>query len=93
MSYSNSKYVSDDTRYEYLDDIQSKHDFELTFMARSCVENHTGDECSTGYDEEKGYNLLVCRVHCSSDGCNSANDKNVPVFTSFLILSYVLFKI
>lgn len=48
-------------------------DQQLTFLGRSCVKYHTGDDCSVGSDERNGNNLLVCRYHCSMDGCNRGN--------------------
>jgi hypothetical protein len=55
---------------EYLHQVSSKQ--TLTFMARTCVQNNTGDECVKGKDQDDGATLLVCRVHCSEDGCNEA---------------------
>ena len=52
---------SDNTKKEeYLRDVELDYskDHILTFLARSCVQTHSGDECANGFDENTGQKLL-----------------------------------
>ena len=48
---------------------------------------YTGDECEIGNDEKTGKSLLVCRVHCSNDGCNSGNKLLIPLLFYLILLT------
>ena len=54
-------FISDNTKKEeYLRDVELDYskDHMLTFLARSCVQTHSGDECANGFDENTGQKLL-----------------------------------
>merc|ERR1712008_287346 len=73
-------------------DIQNTPDQKLLFLARSCVHTYTGDDCDIGKDEKTGKSLLVCRVHCSNDGCNSGDKLLIPLLF-YLILLIIPWKL
>ena len=65
---------------------QPSEEQKLIFLGRSCVKYHTGDDCVRGHDEKTGNNLLVCRVHCSKDGCNGGDKPLIPPLYYLVLL-------
>ena len=62
----------------------------LSFIGRTCVQHFTGDECDRGRDEQTGQAILVCRHHCSTDGCNAGQ---IPLGSVLTLLSLIMLVI
>ena len=63
-------------------------DQQLTYIGRTCVQYFTGNECDHGRDTKTGQAIVVCRHHCSTDGCNASSNLsgNNLVMTMMMIV-------
>ena len=74
---------------------------KLLFMARTCIKYYIGDACEEGLkkvtklDENRVpgselINVTICREHCITDGCNSAQQKDLVVSRILIMLTFLI---
>ena len=61
----------------------------LTYIGRTCVQHFTGNECDHGRDTKTGQAIVVCRHHCSTDGCNSGSNLSGNTTLMMIFIGFI----
>ncbi|XP_023334231.1 uncharacterized protein LOC111705795 [Eurytemora carolleeae] len=68
-----------------------KDERKLIFLARTCVQDNSGDVCTEGRRGNK--TIIICREHCGKDSCNTSEKCKIHYFLIFFIsFKYLLHK-